>query len=108
MKRILTALTLSAVLASPAWSGFTNNKSEWDKLLSSHQIGYVMGVVDEMITPFVGETRSDKQFKLRTHNSSTQRVYIFITMHVVLPVAYNFPVSASTISAVATPVERPT
>jgi hypothetical protein len=29
-------------------------------------------------------------------------------MHVVLPVAYNFPVSASMISAVATPVERPT
>ena len=27
-----------------------------------------MGVVDEMITPFDGETRSDKQFKLRTHN----------------------------------------
>jgi hypothetical protein len=67
MKRILSALTLSAVLASPAWSGFTNNKSEWDELLPAHQVGFVIGVVDQMITPFGGETRSDKQYRLKTH-----------------------------------------
>ena len=54
------------------------------------------------------DQRKFKKIDLNTHNSSMHTIYIFITMHVVLPVAYNFPVSASTISAVAIPVERPT
>ena len=50
MKRILTALTLSAVLASPAWSNYINNKYEWDDLPPVAKSAYAMGVFDESIT----------------------------------------------------------
>ena len=48
MKRILTALTLSAALASPAWSdSFIANKQKWDDLDFAQQVGYAMGAFDQ-------------------------------------------------------------
>ena len=48
MKRILIALTLSTVLASPAWSGsWIANKQQWDDLNFAQQVGYAMGAFDQ-------------------------------------------------------------
>ena len=51
MKRTLTALTLSAVIASPAWSVYINNKQAWDDLGLVTQYGYAMGAFDEILLP---------------------------------------------------------
>lgn len=48
MKRVLTVLTLSAVLASPAWSdSFIANKQKRDDLDFAQQVGYAMGAFDQ-------------------------------------------------------------
>ena len=54
MKRILTALTLSAVLASPAWSGFIDQKTTWDNMSPIQRLGYIQGVFD-MHTQYMAE-----------------------------------------------------
>ena len=46
MKRILTALTLSAVLASPAWS---LNKQFWDSMRPDQQAIYLVGALDTIL-----------------------------------------------------------
>lgn len=47
MKRILTSLTLSAVLASPAWP---LNKQFWDSMRPDQQAIYLVGALDLMLT----------------------------------------------------------
>ena len=68
MKRILTVLTLSAVLASPAWSGFINNKSDWDSLGSQSKAIYAIGAHDSVTEHDAGD--SNLTTKLRRHRVS--------------------------------------
>ena len=68
MKRILTALTLSAVLASPAWSEYIDSKQAWDNLSPATQYGYAMGAYDEMFKLF-----EDDSATLRRSNQRIQR-----------------------------------
>ena len=66
MKRILTALTLSAALASPAWSAFFQNKQDWDKLSPPQQMAYAVGAFDQMVQRYSGDTQAhlnDKDVK---------------------------------------------
>ena len=56
MKRILTAFTLSAVLASPAWSAYVLNKQDWDDLRPATQYGYAMGAYGEMFTLYTDDS----------------------------------------------------
>ena len=46
MKRILTAPTLSAVLASPAWS---INRAIWDSLTTDQQGAYLLGAFEMIL-----------------------------------------------------------
>ena len=64
VKRILTALTLSAVLASPAWSGFINNKSGWDDLLPIQKSSYAMGMLDGSVKLTVKDSNREMDLKL--------------------------------------------
>ena len=64
MKRILTAITLSAVLASPAWSGFINNKSGWDDLLPIQKSSYAMGMLDGYVKLTVKDSNREMDLKL--------------------------------------------
>ena len=64
--RFITALTLSAVLASPAWTAYIYNKQTWDDLGLATQYGYAMGAYDEMITLFSDDNASSTTNKQRT------------------------------------------
>ena len=47
MKHILTALTMSAVLASPAWC---LNRAIWDSLTAEQQGAYLLGAFEMILT----------------------------------------------------------
>lgn len=55
MKRVLTALTLSAVLASPAWSGDSGIVLQHGKILYSNQQMKTIGAFGYLVD-FVGVT----------------------------------------------------
>ena len=65
MKRIITALTLSAALASPAWSGFIDQKTTWDDMSPTQRLGYVQGMFDVHTQLFLGDNKEWEDVKKR-------------------------------------------
>lgn len=65
VKRIITALTLSAVLASPAWSAYLQNKQQWDELLPTQQMAYAIGVYDQLTQRYTSDTKAQLADKER-------------------------------------------
>jgi len=65
MKHTLVALNLSAVLTTPAWSEYINNKQAWDNLSPAIQYGYAMGAYDEMFRLFQDDSETVRRSKLR-------------------------------------------
>ena len=64
MKRILTALTLSAALATPAWSdSFIANKQNWDDLGFAQQVGYAMGAFDQQHMVYDNDPRRLREMR---------------------------------------------
>ena len=65
MKRILTALTLSALLVSPAWSGFIDEKATWGDMSRVQKLGYVQGLFDMHIVTLKGDNKEWEKVKER-------------------------------------------
>ena len=68
MKRILTSTALSFALASTAWAGFINHKTDWDSMPPLQKIGYVQGVFDEQTMLLTSD--DEEVIRLKKHRSA--------------------------------------
>ena len=66
MKNIRYAL-IFCILSTPVFAGFIKNKADWDDLSEDQKSGYVIGIFDQLVTIYTGDSDSYKQIKRELH-----------------------------------------